>query len=560
MKKLNHLSKLSILTLALLSSSAAYAESLQLNGTQLTTAQVAKFAANKNEKVEIAPEAAQKVSHSFDLVMEAALQGTAVYGLNVGVGWNKDKPVFKEVKGRRTLDEELLALSRRFNTSSLHAHGGGIGEAMPAQAVRAGMLIRLNEMLGGETGTQLSVVEAYRDFLNHDIIPVVPEKGSVGEADITLASHIGLAMIGEWFVDYQGKRMPAAEALKLAGLKPIEPVGKDFLSILSTNALTAGQAVLLAEETRHYLEAATAVFALSLEGYNGNVAPFLAETTELRPFPGMVKAATDIRTALDGSYLWQQSDGRALQDPLSYRTMAYALGNAWEAQAALEEALHIHINASDDNPAAVASDKPAEKAADSHNQLHKYQVAGDVHGAIYPTANFDMLPVATRVENLNVALTRLAQNIVMQTIRTENPDFTKLPRFLAGPENEGHAFGAMQKPLVALYAENRQLAMPVSLDTFAMAGNIEDTGNNAPLAVNSLQRILGNMYSLSSIQLLHSAQAVDLRGKVALGKTSAKLLETYRAQVKFVDQDRIYTPDFAAGVQVLHAFTQPATK
>ncbi len=539
---------------------ATTAQTLVVDGSKLTVEDVSRFAHDRSLKVEIDGNAAARVRTSFDLVMEAALQGTAVYGLNVGVGWNKDRPVFKEVNGRRALDDELLALSRRFNFSSLRAHGGGIGEPMSPESVRAGMLVRLNELLTGQGGVQPQVIEAYRDFLNNDIVPVVPSTGSVGEADITLASHIGLAMIGEWYVDYKGTRMPAAEALKAAGLKPLEPVGKDFLSILSTNALTAGSAAILADETRQYLTSATAVFALSLEGFNGNVAPFLDQTTELRPFPGMKTAAADIREALDGSYLWQQSDHRALQDPLSFRTMAYALGNAWEALDALDETLKVHMNASDDNPAAVLATEGKNAAVQDGgtDQVNKYLVQGELAGAIYPTANFEMLPVAVRVESLNAALARLSQSIVMQTIRYENPELTKLSRFLAGPENEGHAFGAMQKPVVALYAENRQLAMPVSLDTFAMAGGIEDVASNAPLAVANLERILGNMYSISSVQLLHAAQAADLRGDVALGKASGKLLKVYRAKVPFVDHDRVYTADFAAGVEVLRAFGQSA--
>jgi histidine ammonia-lyase len=401
-------------------------------------------------------------------------------------------------------------------------------------------------------GAQPAVADTYRAFLDRDVTPVVPSRGSVGEADITLASHIGLAMVGEWFAEYQGRRLPAKEALALAGITPLAPVGKDFLAIVSTNALTAGQATLLARDARAYLDRAIVVFALSLEGFNGNVAPFLAETTEIRPFPGMVEAAARIRAALEGSYLWQPVEGRALQDPLSFRTAAYALGNALEASAELDAALAVQINHTDDNPAAVAG--PWHPAEADGGQVERYRVDGAVDGALYPTANFEMLPVAVRLEHLTGALARLSQNIVMQTIRFENPELTKLPRFLAAPTNEGHAFGAMQKPLVALYAENRQLAMPVSLDTFAMAGTIEDTASNAPLAVANLDRVLDNMYQLSSIQLLHAAQAVDLRRRNALGRSTRALLAAYRVRVPFATEDRVYTGDFAAGMEVLRGF------
>jgi histidine ammonia-lyase len=240
---------------------------------------------------------------------------------------------------------------------------------------------------------------------------------------------------------------------------------------------------------------------------------------------------------------------------LSFRTAAYVLGNVADALAELDSALAVQMNHSDDNPAAVAGPwRPSE--ADS-GQVDRYRVDGAGEGALYPTANFEMLPVAVRLEHLTAALAQLSQSIAMQTIRFENPELTKLPRFLAAPTNEGHAFGALQKPLVALHVENRQLATPVSLDTLPIAGTVEDTASNAPLAAANLGRVLDNMYQLSSIQLLHAAQAVDLRRRNALGRSTQALLAAYRTRVPFVSEDRVHTGDFAAGVEVLHGFDGP---
>ena len=535
-----------------LATAPAWGAAVVLDGRSLTAEDVARVARDPGVTVEIAPEAAARVAAGFDVVMEAAVGSTPVYGLNVGVGWNNDHPVFKEVGGRRVIDDELLALSRRFNLTSLRAHGGGIGPDMPAEAVRAGMLIRLNTLLSGIPGAQPAVADTYRAFLDRDVTPVVPSRGSVGEADITLASHIGLAMVGEWFAEYQGRRLPAKEALALAGITPLAPVGKDFLAIISTNALTSGQAALLARDARAYLDRAIVVFALSLEGFNGNIAPFLAETTEIRPFPGMVEAAARIRAALEGSYLWQPIEGRALQDPLSFRTAAYALGNTLEASAELDTALAVQINHTDDNPAAVAGPwHPAE--ADS-GQIERYRVDGAVEGALYPTANFEMLPVAIRLEHLTEALARLSQNIVMQTIRFENPGKTHqaaaLPRGAdqRGPRLRRHAEAAGRALRREPPARHARLARHVRHRRH------HEHASNAPLAVANLDRVLDNMYQLSSIQLLHAAQAIDLRRRNALGRSTRALLAAYRARIPFVTEDRVYTGDIAAGVEVLRGF------
>ena len=544
--------RLSIVTafaIAGLAASNARAEHWSIDGQNLTVEQVVGLARDDSAKITLTESADKRIAEGFDLVMEAALQGKAVYGLTVGVGWNKDRPVFAMKDGKRVLDDDLLKLSRAFNSTSLRAHGAGVGEPMAVETVRAGMAIRLNQIATGRTGVQSAVAEMYRQFLEQGITPVVPSRGSVGEADITLASHIGLAMVGEGEVFMKGNRIPAARALTDAGIAPLEPVGKDFLSILSTNALTAGQAALLAHDTAGYLEKEAVVFGLALEGFNGNVAPFLAATNELRPFAENTSGALMVRSALDGSYLWSPAKDRALQDPLSYRTMAYVLGGAEIATQDLTRALEIQINHSDDNPGVVAGASD-DKAS---GQVSQYFIEGEISGAIYPSAGFEMLPVASRVEALNTALVRLSQAITMQTIRFENPDMTHLSRFLAAETNQGHAFGAIQKPLVALLAENQQIGAQAPVGSIAMAGNIEDLDSHAPLSVTNLGRILDNLYWMSSIQLLHAAQAVDLRKPGQLGAGTKALFENYRRNVPFVAVDRIYTNDFSTGYRFLKA-------
>jgi histidine ammonia-lyase len=247
---------------------------IDLNGGNLTMEDVEAVARN-GSKVSVSPEAVKRVGHGFKVVMEAAVQNMPVYGLTVGVGWNKDQPVFKEVQGKRVLSEELLALSRQFSIATLNAHAAGIGEPMPAETVKAGMLIRLNTMLSGAAGVQPDVVRCYADFINNDIIPIVPGRGTVRQADPLLASHIGLAMAGQWEVFFQGHRMTASAALEAAEIDPIQPVGGDALSMLSTNALTAGSVVLAVRDAAQFVRQEIVVFALSLEGFNGNISPFL---------------------------------------------------------------------------------------------------------------------------------------------------------------------------------------------------------------------------------------------------------------------------------------------
>jgi histidine ammonia-lyase len=536
---------------------AAAANAVMLGDGQLTAEQVVEVARHQ-ATVSVSPAAMQRVGRGFNVVMKAAVQNIPVYGLTVGVGQNKDKPVFnKSAADKPSASDkpsaDVLAVSRQFNLNTLRSHGAGVGEPMPAEFVRAAMLIRLNTMLTGACGGQTDLAHHYIDFLNKGVVPVVPSKGSVGEADITLASHIGLVMIGEWEAFYQGRRVSGADALKAAGIKPLEPVGKDFLCIISNNDLEVGETLLAIHDAEQYLQRSVTVFSLSLEGINGNVAPFLEATTKPRPFPGVVEAAGLIRDSLAGSSLWSLTDPdlpdhRKLQDPLSYRDMAYTLGNALNAVADADRVFAIYINHTEDNPM-VDLDVTKPERPDS-SQVESYLLTA-ANGAIYPTANFESLPVVAVVERVSLALGILSDAFTMNTLRLDETEFTGLSRFLAAPDNQGHAFGAIQKPLVALNSENRTLAIPVSLDSVAIAGNIEDRATHSELAVAHLRQLVDNLYELSSFQLLHAAQAVDLRGGFNLGERTRKLHDAYRNVVPFVKQDRIFTPDIQRGVTLL---------
>ena len=534
----------------------AASATVELGGGHLSVDELIAVARD-NAKVSVPDDAMARVDRGYKLVLDAALQNIPVYGLTVGVGQNKDRPIFKEVNGQRVMSDEVLEVSRQFNRSSLRAHAAGVGAPLPADVVRAGMLIRLNSLLTGDCGAQADVARHYVEFLNKGVVPVVPSSGTVGEADITLASHIGLVMVGEWEAFYDGKRMNGADALKAAGIQPLRPVGKDFLCIISNNGLVVGEAALATHDTEEYLRRAATVFALSLEGLDGNVAPFLEATTAPRPFPGLAQAAKLVRNSLDGSSLWAVDEKRALQDPLSYRDMAYTLGNALDALHGVEQMIAIDMNSTEDNPMVVVGATSGERPGST--QIEHYRISGDTPGAIYPTANFEPLPVVAAVERLSLALGELSDAFTMNILRLDEPEESHLSRFLAAPGNEGHAFGAVQKAFVALNAQNRMLAMPVSLNSVAIAGNIEDRATDSQLAVRNLGALISNLYEISSFQLLHAAQAVDLRPGFVLGGATKKIHDAYRNVVPFVDKDRIFTTDVEQGVAFLHSWPAATT-
>ncbi len=522
---------------------------LVLSGEALSVADILDVV-RQGRAVEISAKGRARVATTFEVVLAAARANLPVYGLTTGVGWNKDK---EALQAAEALDPDLMAASQRFNLGTLRAHAAGVGEPLPDEVVRAAMLIRLNLLLTGDGGVQPAVVDQYAAFLNRGITPVVPGRGSVGEADILQSAHIGLALAGEWKVRYGGAVMPAAQALAAAGLKPVALVGKDFLSIIGDNSLTVAESLLAVQAARTWLDREVTIFALSLEGLNGNVAPFLDVVVAAHPGYGFAVVAGRLRADLAGSDLWNVGEThRPLQDPLSFRTMPIVLGNAWEALDAAEAEVLFFANHSGDNPLVVTDTR---SLATQGAQVGRYIVPGVPNAAIVPTANFEPLPLVAALERVSLALGHSSESITQSVLRFENPAITGLPRFLTAPENPGHGFGAVQKAIASLNSEIRSLAMPVSLDSVALAGNIEDVTTDGPLTARRLGELVEDLYPLSSLQLLHAAQAVGLRKGFHQGSATRALLEGYRAHVPFVDQDRILTEDIEAGAQYLRGLS-----
>ncbi|HYG43837.1 MAG TPA: aromatic amino acid ammonia-lyase [Bordetella sp.] len=520
---------------------------LALDGRSLTAAQVLDVARG-GQAVAPTDAAWQRVAHSHELLLEYARLGQPVYGLNRGVGQNKDQTIFSG----DTLSDEARALSAAFNHRMLLSHTVAYGKPAPADAVRAAMLVRLNTALFGGTGMSPALVRQYVAFLNKGLTPVVLGQGSVGQADITILPQIGLAMMGKGQIEVGGKTMPAADAMRQAGIAPVEPYAKDSLSLLSSNAYGAALAILAAHDAQRLLDRADEVAALSLEGLNGNIAPLLPATQAQRPYPAQQQTARRILAMLEGSALWQTDDKRALQDPLSFRTVSQVHGAAREALRELNAQLAIQINTSDDNPT-VALDA-APPAGVMPQEARYYVTQGKVHGAILPSAGFDPTVWVVPLQSVGVALSQVAQSSAQRVLRMGDPAFTKLPRFLA-PDDKTLAYTTIQKPVSALTTEIRALSHPVSSDALAVAGNIEDVATNAPLAAQRVQQQVQRLRTLLGIELMHAAQAVDLRTRAdpqrPIGKGTGTLLAAFRVQVPFLSEDRRLANDIARADQFL---------
>lgn len=489
---------------------------VSLTGSDLTVEQVCAVARHGAE-VSIAPEAMQRIRRTRALVLEMSEDRTLprIYGFNTGVGMNKDWDI----------SSEGLAA---FNAMLIRSHSAAVGPELDEAEVRAALLVRLNGLLADSTGVSPELVERYRDFLNLRIHPVMPGRGSIGAADLVSLAHTGLAFTGEGEVVFRGERMAAAEALQKAGLAPLRLGCKEGLAIVSSNAVSAGMAMLLLDDCEKLMDAADLVYALTLEGYGGNVSPLDEACFLRRPVPGPMQTAARVRRYLEGSFLWQSGVTVTMQDPLCFRSACHVNGAVRDALSYLKPLLLLHVNATDDNPCVLA-----EERRFAHN------------------SNFDITSWVLGVEMLGLALSHVARNICYQVIKLDSPGFSRLPRFLSPDGTSVMAYTTHQKTFSALEAEIRHLSNPASTDYLALSGEIEDHATNAPLVVGKTAKIVDNLRYMLGMEAYHAAQAIDLRGMAPLGAATAEAYAAVRSVVPFLNQDRVISADIVKGYDLM---------
>lgn len=457
--------------------------------------------------VDICPQAFSKVEKARDLVMEWLVSERSVYGLNRGVGGNKDRVI-------------SLQQMNEFNRNIILSHCVATGNELIEEEVRVIMLTRLNSFLLGYTGIQPDVVLLLKNFLNYRIHPVIPSKGSVGESDLAYLAHVGLALIGEGEVVFQGERMATTEALQRTGLQAVTLGPKDGLSIISSNSLSAGKGAMVIQGITDLLEMADMIYALSLEGFQGNVSVLDQAVNKAKSFPGQIATAMMVKNHLHNSGLWTEKRPDIVQDPLSFRSACHVHGAVRDALQYVSKFVHLQLNSSDDNPSILLDEQ-----------------------RIVSSANFEVTTWVLGFEMLGIALSHLSKISCYRSIKLSTPHFTKLTKFLTPEEGVYIGFGTIQKTITALDAEIRHLSNPATNDFFSIAFDMEDHATNAPYVVHKTAKILDHLYTILGIEVLHAAQAIDLREDVQLGEGTSHIYQIVRSVVPFLDRDRNLSVD-----------------
>ena len=498
------------------------AEVLVLNGKDLTLRQLYEVVYDRRP-VKIDPDVIPTVKRARQVLFDMAAEGKPVYGLNHGVGWNKD----------REFSQDFF---EQYNRNLINSHSLGVRPFCSVEEVRAMMCIRLNTALCCRTGISVDILHMYEEFLNRGIHPRALRRGAVGEGDVSTLSLIGQAIIGQGEVEYQGRIVPAIEALQAEGLEPAILGPKDGLSIVSSNAQGESLVVLLVKESEELIRMSNAIYCLHLEGLNGGLQPLGERVNEVRGLPGQIRCAAECRRFLKGSYLEHPDPKRALQDPLSFRCGAAVNGSVCDALEFVKQYLSLMINRTDDNPCILYEE-----------------------GTTSVSPNFEVMTLALGVDMLAAALCHMSRNITNRLFKIVDPGFTGLNRFLTPHEIKVIAYSTIQKTFAALDAENRWLSNTTSTDFDPFANGIEDHASNLPLAAARSLQIVDNLRYMLGIELMHAAQAIDLRrdqrldNRLQLGRVTGPLKEDFRTVVPYYAEDRNLSVDMEKAYQYIRS-------
>ena len=478
-----------------------------LDGTGLTIEKLVQIA-RYGEKVELHPEALERIKICRAMLEEKIRAHEIMYGVNTGIG------EFSEV----VLNDDQV---KQFQRYLIYNHAAGIGEPTPIEYVRAAMTGRINVHAHGNSGCRSEITQTLIEMLNRGVTPVVCQKGSVGACgDLAPMSQIALLLMGEGEAFYKGERLPGQEAMDRAGIPVPGLKARDGLATINgSNLLTAMSAIHIYEMER-WLKQAQIACAMTLEALLANMKPYDVRLHEVRGFSGAVKTAQNLNKLIAGSDLVTGKIKVKVQDAYSMRSTPQVIGAAIDAVAYARSQVEIELNGVGDNPIFFPE--------------YKLTLTG---------ANFQGSPVSLPMDMAGAAITMVCVLAERRFNRLTNPALSVgLPAFLT--KGAGMFSGMMLSQYTAdmLIVEQRILSMPASIQSIPAAADQEDFVSMGMNTAIKNGQILDNAYGVLGIEFMGAAQGLDYRDFTS-GKGVQTAKDIVRKHVDYLDEDRPLYPD-----------------
>ena len=470
------------------------------------------------ETVELAPAARERIGRAR-AVVEAIVDGDrAVYGVNTGFG------KFESVRIGRGQLEQL-------QHNLIVSHAIGLGDPLSAEVVRGMLLLRAQSLAHGHSGVRPEVVELLLALLNARVHPVIPAQGSVGASgDLAPLAHLALALIGLGEVEVGGVVRPSAEVFAELGLTPLKLQAKEGLALINGTQLMGSLLALALHDAHTLLGTANLAAAMTVEARYGSHRPFAADVVGLRPHPGAVEVAAELRHFLQGSQIApSHADCGKVQDAYSLRAAPQIHGATWDALAQAGRVLATEFASVTDNPLIFPET-----------------------GEVVSGGNFHGQPLALSADALKVAVAEIANVSERRCEQLLNPALSGLPAFLT-PEG-GLSSGLMiaQYTAAALVSENKVLAHPASVDSIPTSAGQEDHVSMGAHGARQLRQILDNAQAVVATELLCAAQALDFQ-TLRAGQGVQAAYEHLRLSVAHLDADRYYRPDLLRVLELVRS-------
>ncbi|MCD8414490.1 histidine ammonia-lyase [Tenacibaculum dicentrarchi] len=465
-------------------------------------------------KAVVTSDAAIKIKECRRKVEVMANSTAAVYGINTGFGPLCDVQISPEETSK--LQENLLI-----------THAVGVGNPIDKELSKMMMICKVHALCQGFSGVRLELIERIIYFIENDLLPVVPEQGSVGASgDLAPLSHLFLPLLGEGEFWQSEEIISAKEVLKKHNLQPLTLMAKEGLGLINGTQFILSHAILGLKKMEYVLDLADVTGAMTLEGYSGNVSPFKEELHLIRPFKGNLKVAERMRMLLKDSENATDNSFPRVQDPYSIRCMPQVHGASRNAYAHLKELAEIEMNSVTDNPI-VLSETEAISGGNFHGQ-----------------------PLAMALDYTSIAVSELG-NIADRRCYLLLEGKHGLPRLLTSAGGLNSGFMIPQYTTAALVTENKSLCFPPSADSVPTSLGQEDHVSMGSISGRKFNQILGNLDKILAIELMYAAQAMDFRRPNTFSPIIEENFKLIRNKVAKLEEDRVLKDDINALIKMV---------
>ena len=405
------------------------------------------------------------------------------------------------------------------------SHATGTGEALGDKTVRLILTLKILGLARGFSAVRWEVIDRLKKFLDYDLLPQIPVKGSVGASgDLAPLAHLSCALIGVGRVRYRGYEMSAADALARAGLEPLKLEAKEGLALINGTQVSTALALQGLFAAENIFSAALVSGAMTTDAILGSDTPFDPRIHAVRGHRGQADAAAALKSLMNGSQIrHSHEDCDRVQDPYSIRCQPQVMGACLEALRHAAGILEIEANAVSDNPLVFADT-----------------------GEILSGGNFHAEPVALAADHLALAMAEIGALAERRIALLIDRSLSNLPAFLVQNGGLNSGFMIAHVTAAALASENKSLAHPASVDSLPTSANQEDHVSMATFAARRLSDMHANTSGIIGIELLAAAQGIDFRRPLKSSPILEREMAAIRADVPFYSEDRFFAPDIAA--------------